>query len=350
MRRILYQSFLAVCLLFNFIVAFSYDFYTTKVPVASRSTPDRAQAMEQALNDVLVKVSGDMNVRDNPDLEPALRQVNNMISQYQYEETEGGYLFLSVSFDEESVNHALTQAGFEVWDGFRPVNIVWAAVDVNGRRYLLTQSEERPQAVELRKALEDLAAQRGMSIIFPLGDLSDRRMVTTSDIWGGFYSQIEKASKRYNSDGIVIIKLTTLPDEKYQVDWNASLGREKENGYRMNTMLTTALADPVNGMADISANMYAKAFDQIDHATLIVTELNEVQDYAKVYAYLKQLNTVADVQLAEFEASNVVFDIKLSGRLATFEKKLSLDGLLLPSDDATLVADNSSTVIYRYTP
>lgn len=336
-------------LMFCAVAAGAQDLYSTTVPVDSRTTPDRTKALKQALNDVFVKVSGEQVAASHPSLEPAMRQVNNMVSQYRYQQDDPEALLLSVTFDEDAVNFALMEAELAVWDGFRPVNIVWAAVDINGRRYMVTQSEEQPQVAQIREELQRLAAQRGMSIIFPLGDLSDRRAVNASDIWGGFQNRIVKASQRYDSDGIVVAKLTARGPDNYQIDWNTSLGRERDYSYRNNATLTTVLKDPVNSMADISANLYAKAFDQIDQATLIVTELNEVQDYAKVYAYLKQLNTVADVQLVEFAVPNVVFSIKLSGRLASFEKNLSLDGMLMPSVEPELFAE-SNTVIYRYMP
>ncbi len=343
------KNLMLLAVLFCATTVLAEDLYNATVPVETRASTERTRALQVALNQVFVKVSGERTAARNADLDPALRQVNNIVTQYSYHEESSGELLLTASFDEEAVNLALVQANLSVWDGFRPVNIVWAVVDVNGRRHMLTQSEEQPRVIEIREELQAQAAMRGMNLIFPLGDLKDRQAVTSSDIWGGFNSRISKASQRYDSDGIMILKLTARGKDNYQIDWNAALGREQNSGYRNNMPLSAALSEPVNSMADISANMYATAFEQIDEATLIVTDLKEVQDYAQVYAYLKQLNTVNDVQLVEFASDNVVFNLRLSGRLATFERNLSLDGLLLPAGDPTVFAENNA-VVYRYMP
>lgn len=342
------NSILALALL-SAPLAMAQSLYTASVPAESRSQAHTTQAMQTALQQVAVKVSGQQDVSSNADLDPALREVNNLVSRYSFDKDEDGNLLLTVTFDREAVNLALMQAKLPVWDGFRPVNIVWAVVDINGSRYMLTQGEAQAEVLAARDELQRQAAQRGMKLIFPLGDLADRQTVTSSDIWGGFQQRINQASQRYDSDGILVLKLRKLTNGSYQIDWNASLGREKARGHRSNIVLAEALQEPVDSMADISANVYAIAFEQIDETTLVVTDLKEVQDYAQVYAYLKQLNTVNDVQLVEFAADNVVFNIKLTSRLATFERNLSLDGLLLPSaktDDPI----ESNTVVYRYMP
>lgn len=326
------------------------DLYSATVPVLSRSTPDRTAALTQALRHVLIKVSGESNLNSYPKIDETLKKATSMISQYRYEKGENDMLQLWASFDPDSVNLALLSAGLPVWDHYRPINLFWVGVDLNGRRYIVSENDDRDELVLVRETITQYAKDRGMQVIFPIGDLSDDRAVSASDIWGGFMQPIQKASKRYEVDGLIVLKLTRNSQERWSGQWDILIGKEQAANSLNGAVLQNLLKDVVNEEANLSARVYAKAEDHMGKIQLVVTDLNDVQAYAKVYAYLRQMKSVSDVQLAEFAIPTVTFDVKLAGRLTTFEKNLALDGVLMANDPSEPSRNDDRTVTYRYVP
>ena len=58
--------------------------YEAEVPVSGQSTAERVAASRTALEEVLVKVSGNADVAQLPQLEPLLSQAEQWVQRYQY--------------------------------------------------------------------------------------------------------------------------------------------------------------------------------------------------------------------------------------------------------------------------
>jgi len=323
--------------------------YNISVPVASRSSDALEQALSEGLADVFTKVSGQVVLEDYPPLLEALSVASDYVQQYGYENTET-QLLVEALFDSERVNALLIDAGLPIWSGYLPVNLLGLGVDIDGKRYIVTQNETQSTVASIRNQLTALASKRGMSLIFPVGDLQETREVTPSDIWGGFYKQIETASERYTSDGILIAKLSRSPQYTWKGQWQFNIHRQDVTGFTKDATLNHALNEVINSMVNVSASLYAPSQSAQEKIMMVVTGLDEIQAYAQVYAYLNQLKSVAQLRLVEFSMPNVVLDITLNGRLATFEKNISLEGMLIPDDATDNYIAQANTIIYRHMP
>jgi len=80
--------------------------YQAEVPVPSQSIDDKNAALPAALLQVLVKVTGNENVLDNPAIKEALKNVNSLVDEYHYSTTNSGYT-LSLQFNHEAITQLL---------------------------------------------------------------------------------------------------------------------------------------------------------------------------------------------------------------------------------------------------
>ncbi|MEP6484348.1 MAG: DUF2066 domain-containing protein [Rudaea sp.] len=110
MRRVL-----SLNLLFSIIwfasPAFAAGLYSGQVPVNSQAEGERAEALKNALAQVIVKVSGDSAILTRPEIAKAVAGAGRYVQQYQYTQeivNDGGQpharLSLVAQFDRDAVD------------------------------------------------------------------------------------------------------------------------------------------------------------------------------------------------------------------------------------------------------
>ncbi|MGL5280991.1 MAG: DUF2066 domain-containing protein, partial [Plesiomonas shigelloides] len=94
-----------------------------------------------------------------------------------------------------------------VWNHDRPAIMLWL-VDNRGnnsageRRIMLDQEYSAA-----REQLRQVAMERGIPLLLPLGDLEDNMAVSASDVYGNFINPIAAASLRYQPDAVLVASL-----------------------------------------------------------------------------------------------------------------------------------------------
>ncbi|WP_026338823.1 DUF2066 domain-containing protein [Thioalkalivibrio sp. AKL7] len=171
--------------------------------VVTVAAEDESTALEQGLEQALVRLAG---LRSEPGLElvEALLDARDdagwiaALERRQQVEDDSYRL----EFDRFRLRTALRDAGVPSVLGERPGLLVWAVHERGGQRDLLGDAVDGPGILS---ALGDLAAARDMPLLFPLGDLQDRRAAQPSDIVGGVTEPLVEAARRYDADGVVLL-------------------------------------------------------------------------------------------------------------------------------------------------
>lgn len=110
-----------------------------------------------------------------------------------------------------------------VWAGTRPSLLVWAVLDSQERRLLLSSGMDSDGVLS---ALSEWALERDFPLLLPLGDLVDRRDVRTSDVIGGVTEGLLAPSARYAPDGIVLVHIVDRLSGPEARVWITYQGRE----------------------------------------------------------------------------------------------------------------------------
>ncbi len=117
--------------------------YETAVAVEDRSQSAQRRGFMDAMDVVLVKLTGNMAAAQDPDLAPLLDNASAYVQRFGYDD-EG---MLRVGFDGAAIENQLVGLGKAIWGRERPVTLVWLAID-NGRgeRRLIGANEKDPIA------------------------------------------------------------------------------------------------------------------------------------------------------------------------------------------------------------
>ena len=168
--------------------------YNFEVPVANSSTATRKKALNEALTQVLVRLTGERKPQDNPATQAVLERAESFVQQFGYvqrevesepetetapeAETEVGpegetvateppapviQLMLKGKFAKRPLDQAIRKAGLPIWGAERPVLMASILAPGEAEEYLLDSSQAANWPV-----LEDAAKQRGIPFALPV--------------------------------------------------------------------------------------------------------------------------------------------------------------------------------------
>lgn len=312
------------------------DLYAASVPVADRTEQSRLVGLRHALAAVMVKVSGNRQIAGDPDAYEVLEQAEFMVQQYRY--TDEGQLW--ASFDSVALELAMRRAGLPVWGSDRPAVLLWLAVDWGGgSRGIVTAADDN----ELRRAIERVAASRGLPLVLPLFDSTDRDLMSFSDLWGRFSDKIDAASARYDASVRLIGRASRGAGSRLFVRWELDLGGISETW-------DGGLSDGLHRAADEIASRFGTRGAAIASRTLLsVSGIKSVADYARASGYLENLSMVTGLIVTRVIGDSVVFGLELQGDAGQLLRVVDIGRVLQP-DTGPGVSGSEALQHYRLVP
>lgn len=193
-----------------------------QTPVADQSQSSQDKAVKAAFERVMVKMSGNRDVLDNPGVRAAMRTPQAYLRSYRYA-YEGEQTYYVAEFDKPKLNDLLQRESLPLWGERRPETIIWLAIeDDSGERSILDESAAHP----LHEVLRSKAKQRGLPLSLPLMDLTDSATISIYDVWGRFVQPLSTASSRYGVDNVIGARVyktntdtvTSVPGEQARLD------------------------------------------------------------------------------------------------------------------------------------
>lgn len=304
--------------------------FEAEVPVTDQSAASRKQAVISALRIVLVKLTGDRNAPGRPALNPVMAQAERYMLQFRYRENTSRSgpqaMNLWVQFDEDALNDILRNYGIPVWGKERPSILVWlASQGMAGRR--LVNLEDNSGFLEI---LEKRAQSRGVALIFPLFDLQDNAYLKASDIWGEFRDPVILASRRYHADVILTGTLEQVIQSVWEARWTVYIDGQPANWRSQGDLPDIVLDEGIDGLVDILANRYANTggYVQENMVEVSVSDVFNLDQYARVLKYLESLNSVTEVYVKRVEPGKVIFQVRAHGGEVVVAQSIVLGRIL----------------------
>jgi hypothetical protein len=152
--------------------------YTADAIVTGIDMRQRPSGFAQCLREVLIKLSGDPRLKDDPRVEELAAHADRLVASFDYadlmagikkKDGQGSYdrpHRLTVHFDPARIDDALAALGDKPWRGARPVIV--PVLLVRGPKppsYLL--SAESPRGDEQRESFANAANEFGVTVRFP---------------------------------------------------------------------------------------------------------------------------------------------------------------------------------------
>lgn len=333
----LITSLTAFVLLLSATVSFAQDLtlYEHSIAVEDDSDQSLVSARREAMEAVLVKVSGSRDVLASDGIDTALRDAETYTSRYGFQAGSGadaGQLYLWAAFDPVAIDALLAGSGQSQWRGSRPDTLVWLVTDTGTERII----EGANGDTALLQSLRQDAAERGLKVLVPLFDLQDQRAITASDLWGDFPQAVTAASARYPA-GVVLVGRMQPQGDNWIGNWTVYQGGGRQDWENRAASQQALVASAMQYHADRLSAVYAGPADigtAAGSTVLQVSGITSLQDYLRVSAYLQNLGAVASARPLSMSGDRVEFNLNLDGSVQGLQRVLSLEGVLsaVPGD------------------
>lgn len=309
------------------------NLYQAQVALPDTDRQSEQAARKQALEQVLIKVSGQSNIVENEIVAKALGSSNQYVSQFSYANRDGQRTLL-LTFDRSRIRTLLTQANSTFWSEQRPSVLVWLVEDANRSRNIIWDQSSNALAGRIK----DEGDRRGVPVLIPIGDFEDVTAISTPDIWGGFVQPIATASQRYQPQAVLVVRARQQDNEQVTLNWQLYSGNVEQLGRnqvapsegRNSGETVTSVAQMVDSVADILAAKYAVPLggDASGQLAVVVENIQSSKDFFTLERMLTNLTSVAAVNAYRIQGDQVEFTVQLLTTEDVFQRELSQDSRL----------------------
>ncbi|ACH66043.1 conserved hypothetical protein [Aliivibrio fischeri MJ11] len=296
------------------------DLYHTEVQLTGSDKAENI-AKQEGLVNVLIKVSGQTDIAQNEVIKKALAQSDRYVTQMSFVEYDDAPRAMKLGYNLKMVLNLLTQSEQSIWETPRKSVLVWIVNEYNYQRSIIWEQSNNSLITRIKEA----ANERGLPVMFPVGDFDDVTSIEIPDLWGNFKKPIADASERYNPQAILVVKVRgnssswTLFDTtpQYLPTTSTKPLEGRESG-------AVQLADMVNNVSDYFAKKYTKNLGAVvSQSEMISIEgIHSTRAFFTIEKQLKQLNSVASVQVDTIQGNKVTYTLNLLGDSEQFNQEL----------------------------
>lgn len=308
------------------------NLYSAQVPVADQSAGALASASRDALAEVLVKVSGSVDVLQYGAIKAALGEARSHVQQYAYVREKGPEASLAArfEFDASYVTGLVTDAGAPLWTANRPLVLVWMVLEDDGGRYFVNWDT----APELSEQLLAAFSRRGVPVQLPLFDLADSAALAPEQVWRLSEPALQAASARYDAQEIMAGRLAVGSTGNAIGDWSYFSA-----GGRIDRSISAADAESfvregVSIVAEEMSERYAiapsAAGDGDDGVSMSVTGVSRYADYAGIVSWLESLELIEHANVERIEGDRIELSLYAQAGAAQLIPIIELNKRLQP--------------------
>lgn len=322
--------------------------YTAEITVANRAVSAWQQAAATALDQVLVKVSGNPEINQALHLNLSPDAIKAMVLSYQYniQETTPALttpLSLQIKFAPTAINNLLTSHQQNVWVSNRPLTLIWLSVNSNQQQTILSSSSQNPVALAITK----LANAKGLPVLLPMMDLTDMQAINNNSFFVIDPKLFQAASLRYHPNAILIGKLLQASDGSWQGQWQLVWHDQVTSWQFQASDVKAALTPVLNNLLSLLSAHAALADAAASDLTIEISNVSDMNRFAEVLAYLKNLNGVEAVHLESVGPQGMVLEVKMAGGVDAFNAVIRREAKLQLENNPT--SDQTQAATLRYT-
>ena len=331
------------------------DLYLAQVPTTALSGTALDEAFALALDEVLVKVTGQRFLATDPVRRRAVGPAGPLVRQYQ--PLAGGQV--RVSFDPETLRRRLDAANLPVWADERPRTLVILPGDVPsgpsppgavlppmGTGAPATGPATGPTsgpAGSARQLLLATAASRGIPVVLAPEPLVgepgiEDLLLDTQTIARAAGADLLLVGRRAPIGGQAVLRWT-LAQGSERAEWQGDA------------------ADGANGLADRLAARYATAAAAARVLHLRIEGINSFDDYGRLQAYLRTVGLLQRAELQRVDGGVLFFEMAVRGDVSQLNDAFALQRVLAPVPDTdtdtgtdTGTGTGTGALAYRLVP
>lgn len=305
------------------------DLYISLVPIPDQTLASRHQGINDALKNVLVKLTGNSAVIQLAAVQPSLKNATLYVDAISfealpnnlsiYDNTDGLNLGLRVNFSHSAIDNLIRRSELPVLPSNRPKLIFWIVRDdvETGRRLLgedtkgdsFTDADEQLMT-DLSRVMED----RGIPFILPSLDLEDQLTLSEGEAWNLASEKIEIASERYGADARVAIRFYRSSNGKIRGSWKY-WANNKSYFDDFGVESDVSFIPPViNELIDSLAGSFSYVPQKTKNVLIVkVFDVQSLGNYKKINEELTRLELVNSIDLVSIKRDEIHFAISSEG-------------------------------------
>lgn len=283
------------------------DLYAAQVPATALSGPPLEEAFALALDQVLVKVTGQRGIASDPGRRRAVGPPGPLVRQYQ--PVTGGQV--RVSFDPVALRGRLDAANLPVWADDRPLTLVVLPFEP----VAATPGPAADPARSVRQLFEATAASRGLPLALEMSPESLADPLLDPDA----------ATRSAGADQLLVGRISPAGGPAL-LRWTLARGSERAEWQG-------DAVEGAHGLADRLAARYATAAASGRILRMRVTGVDSFDAYGRVQNYLRSVGVVQSADLKEVAGDQLVYELAVRGDIDQLNDAFALRRVLEPVSD-----------------
>lgn len=288
--------------------------------VADRSPQALNAALPHAMQQVLIKISGDSTIIQVPGLQNELMYAKQYLQSYSYttQNISGKTrLLLHVKFDGRAVKKLLQHWRQPIWPANRPRVLLWLQAVKNNIASTNYNNN-------LTIIIKDDARLRGLPVVLPIMDLQDQELING---FGGPFNleNLQMAAKRYQVSTVLAGRLSMVGVQQYQAQWllyfNGLIFQWSDSANNYSNLLTQGVDKATDTLAKrLAINMSSQESSKLK---LHLSGIHDFITYVMVNHYLKSLPAITDLQLIQMGGTEATWLLQIASKLEVFRAELA---------------------------
>ncbi len=300
--------------------------FDVQVDVDERTRSSASIALQKALRTCLMRVSGVAEVADIPVVLDALQDPSAYLIQYRFttapDRSGGSKDILVANFDEELIQQLARLANLPVWPVDRPTVLLWMSHRDRTGLVMLQSGEISSMQVEQR------ARERGIEIVLPLMDLTDRQRVTRRSVEGGFWIDVREASTRYSADLVVAVSSKENVFGEARILITMWYGATEFTSIMQMDDVSHVGSVVVDHIVDFVSNRSAIGRESQQILRLRIAGIDSVRAYAQLLSYLDRLEFVDRYEIMSYTSQWLELEVYTPSLASRFEALVESDSEL----------------------
>ncbi|TVP60757.1 MAG: DUF2066 domain-containing protein [Halomonadaceae bacterium] len=307
--------------------------HQARVAVENTGSESRSQGFVKGLKQVLVRVTGSDRVLSHQDIASLTNRAESLVEEYSYRDLDGN-LTLEMRFDGSSVTRQLAELEQSVWGANRPGVLAWVVVDDRAGRQLIKRGSDGDNGDDTdarawRQDLVNAAELRGLPLLLPRYDSSERNQLSLSEIWGQFMEPIREMSRPYRADRLAVVRIAARGDT-LQARWQLQVRGESamEQGNLSAGSKEELMDKLVAEWARQFAAVYGvdpSALEDAQRLEMRIDGVSSLADYASVRSALMRMEPVESAEPVGVRHDQLQVRVRFAGEVRTLEEYVALD-------------------------
>lgn len=308
--------------------------YDVEVEVPTRSPAIAESAIRNALKICLMRVSGLKEIEETDVIRSALEEPSAYLLQYRFETLKDPTGIerdvLEANFDKKLIMELTQRARLPIWPADRPSILMWMSVRSGSSSTMLRTGTSEGVRVAQR------ARDRGVELVLPLMDLTDRQLLNASSIDGKFWFDVREASNRYSTDLTLAVSSHENVFGAARLYVTVWFQDKRESSIIDNVQAEAAGIVALDQAVDFLTDRFSidRAIQHI--LSIQVSNIDTIRSYSELLRYLERQEFVDRLEVASYLDGVIELEIYTPSEAKRFATLVNPDLLVeetLPSGE-----------------